>query len=195
MAAAERGTSQAKGVMTMSTWRTDIWEEAQPACPTELYDAVKRLKEEHRTLKQELARLQERAEEAALAAEEGEFVPWRVFSAALGRFLAQLQAHASWEERSLYPFLRSYFDLGSGPTITPSFWSLERDYRLALDHMHAVAAKTAESPHRPSREQVCEAKELWMQACQLMASHFELEERYVYPLTDRVLTDIDYWFS
>lgn len=179
----------------MSTWRTDTWEEAEPACPTELYDAVKRLKEEHRALKLELARLQERAAEAAHAAEEGEFAPWRDWSAALGRFLVRLQAHSSWEERSLYPFLRSYFALGSEPTITPSFWSLERDYRLALDHMRAVAAKTVESPYRPSREQVREAKELWIQACQLMASHFELEERYVYPMTDRVLTDIDYWFS
>ncbi|ALS28122.1 hypothetical protein IJ21_27260 [Paenibacillus sp. 32O-W] len=175
--------------------KTEEWPDAAPARMTELYDAVECLKEGHRELKRELRELEERAIEAAHAFAEGELQRLRELRPATRRFLLRLQSHRDWEEEVLHPFLRRYFNLDNKPTLLPSFWKLEKEYELAVSSMHAFTNMLDDLYDSADWTEIRQTTYQLIRSCHLIGKYFQAEERFVHPLAEQALTDIDYFYS
>ncbi|MDQ1909927.1 hemerythrin domain-containing protein [Paenibacillus sp. GD4] len=174
------------------------WKEplSEPAHPTELYHAIKQLIEEHEQLKLLIQALEEKARQAALSRDtEEQLKALRDLKADTVQFMSQMNRHSSWEEQVLYPFLHEYFDLSMGPSMVPSFWVLEKDHDLAEAYMDSFIDAVEDLASPGDRRQLQSVAEHLLQACRILSGHLAMEEQLVYPLSDQVLTDVDYFFS
>ncbi|MCS7460256.1 hemerythrin domain-containing protein [Paenibacillus doosanensis] len=171
-------------------------EEYTSAHVTELSELVDRLKREHGEL---LQVLRDMAEQSVLAERErdpvkarGTLLHLRLWAMA---FQEELERHSHWEEKELYPFLNLYFHKYKRPSVVPSLWMLEKEHERAMDHMNsffrAVHALKSDSDALPVKR----AAAYLTQACRILTDHLEKEEQIIFPLTDQVLTDVDFLFS
>jgi regulator of cell morphogenesis and NO signaling len=169
---------------------------AEPAHPTELSHAFDRLKEEHEVLKVSITSLEEQA--SSINSSQDPAAQLELLRKLRGetlQLMSSMKTHSEWEERILFPFLHEYFDLSIGPTMVPSFWVLEKDHDLAEAYMESFvdAVETLAYPGEPN--QLIGVAEHLTQACHILKGHLEMEEQLVYPLSEQVLTDVDYFFS
>ncbi|CAG7625862.1 hemerythrin domain-containing protein [Paenibacillus allorhizosphaerae] len=167
----------------------------EPAHPTELYHALVRLKEEHEALKQAIFQLEEQAK-TVIRSCDAEMRVRTLRSLVQETFLlnTKLEEHSIWEEQILYPFLNDYFHKSAGPSIIPSFWVLEKDHELAKAYLDAFT-DLAEALVSSDDDKIVGTAEHLTQACHILKGHLHMEEELVYPLTEQILTDMDYFFS
>jgi|GEM_PF-662820 len=168
--------------------------------PDELSLAEARLRQEHRRLRQQLRSVETAAKEAMLT--EDPATGKRLIEQLQGlldQFVAELEEHTAWERTELFPLLLVYYHHDTGPTIRPSFWVLEKEYQLGLSFIQsfreAIGPAASGCCDRSSRKCAAEAAAHLVQACLIFNDHFTMEEELVLPLTEKVLTDLEYFFS
>ncbi|MGG1517840.1 hemerythrin domain-containing protein [Paenibacillus oryzisoli] len=166
------------------------------ANPAELVFATDRLRVEHDWLRLQLKTLEAKAKEAKqLHAAASGVTALRELLEQASVLEEELDRHAGWEERELFPFLLAYHHRYAVPSIVPSFWVLEKDYQLALLFLQSFREAAAKAISPFAKPLLEEAVANLIQACLILNDHLTMEEQLVYPITEQVLTDLDYFFS
>ncbi|OXM84013.1 hemerythrin domain-containing protein [Paenibacillus rigui] len=163
---------------------------------TELAVVLDRLKQEHSELMQVLTEMEEQAVQAELETDKhralGSLLHLRLWTLA---FKEELDRHSEWEEKELFPFLNAYFRHSAFPTVMASFLSLEKDHELAMNYMQSFLRSVHALKSDSDAMRMKQAAALLTHACRILRSHLEKEEQLVFPMTEKVLTDIDSLFS
>ncbi|MCD1261014.1 hemerythrin domain-containing protein [Paenibacillus athensensis] len=166
------------------------------AHPTAFLTMVDRLKVEHAVLQQQLKEIRQLAGEL-YAAQDCASGPCRLIELQDRVLLIteDLDRHSKWEEEELFPVLQLYFNRKLLPSITPSIWVMEKDHELArlfvqsfIDGVNGMAEPIEEGFMKEMAAQL-------IQACLILSEHFTLEEELVFPMTDQLLKDLDYFYS
>ncbi|WP_313999500.1 hemerythrin domain-containing protein [uncultured Paenibacillus sp.] len=166
------------------------------ARPTDFMYAVGRLKEEHDRLNEQVKVLYTDALEAGRETDADTAL--RLLGGLRERtvaFALQLEAHSEWEEREMFPLVSDYFHKRTVPSITPSFWVMEKDHELALLFIGTFMELTEDNVPAARIDLIRQAASNMVQACLILQEHFRLEEELIFPLADEMLTDIDYFYS
>ncbi|MFD0698192.1 hemerythrin domain-containing protein [Paenibacillus sp. GCM10027628] len=164
--------------------------------PSELVFATDRLREEHDRLRQQLKVLETSAKEIGHLNDPAKGIKvLQSLRRQASEFVEALERHAEWEDQELFPFLLEYFHRQVAPSITPSFWVLEKDHQLALLFIQTFHDAVIDLTPLVVKKQLVEASAHLIQACLILKDHFAMEEQLVFPLTEKVLTDLEYFFS
>ncbi|MCS7460946.1 hemerythrin domain-containing protein [Paenibacillus doosanensis] len=163
---------------------------------TELSEALERLKREHDDLLRALNGLYAKARLAERETDPKRALPL-LLQLRLGvtAFLEELERHSEWEEHELYPFLNDYFHRKHAPSIVPSLWMLEKDHELATDNLNSYLKAVRVIESNPDAMLPSQAAGYLIHACRILQEHLRQEEQLVFPMTEQVLTDMDYLFS
>ncbi|WP_168120639.1 hemerythrin domain-containing protein [Paenibacillus sp. HB172176] len=165
-----------------------------------------RLKEEHELLKLKVDALCELSMQASSSANSKNVIAvLNQLQRGAAELMLNLKTHTQWENEELFPILSQYFKRKIEPTMMPSMWMLEKDFELALQFFsafmedckairHALLLDLENDGVIAAEQMKSTANEL-TQGCLILTGHFQLEEEVIYPLTDEILTDIDYLFS
>jgi regulator of cell morphogenesis and NO signaling len=164
--------------------------------PAGLTFATERLKEEHEDLRATLKILETNAKEVILLEDSTRGLQaLQELRKQTQQFMEKLEQHSDWEEQELFPFLQQYFHRQPAPSIMPSFWVLEKDHQLGISFIESFNEAVIEVSPIVVKKQLAEAASNLLQACLILNDHFTMEEQLIYPLTEKVLTDLDYFFS
>jgi iron-sulfur cluster repair protein YtfE (RIC family) len=166
------------------------------AHPASFLSMVERLKEEHEAMQDQLKEIRTMAGEVYTLEDctEGMCKLVRLQDRILV-LIEDLDRHSEWEERELFPILQSYVNRYMKPSITPSIWVMEKDHDLAKQFVQSYIDGVNGMKAPIDRGFLKEMTSQLIQACLLLLEHFTLEEELVFPLTDQLLTDIDFLFS
>ncbi|SDC17815.1 Hemerythrin HHE cation binding domain-containing protein [Paenibacillus sp. UNCCL117] len=168
----------------------------QSARPTQFMEAIERLKEEHNELRARLSDIRGQGERVSrLRSSREAEVKLKELRDSVGLLMESLDAHASWEERELFPMLTRYFNKMQGPSIMPSIWVMEKDHELAHMFVQSFYEAVDGCVEESENIHVKTAASHLIQACMILSEHLNLEEEVVYPMADQILTDIDSLFS
>lgn len=164
--------------------------------PAVLSFATDRLKEEHQHLRNQLKTLESHAKEVILTDDMDKGMQLiKQLSSDLTPFMCELEQHFEWEKADLFPFLVSYFNREPVPTIRPSLWVLEKDLQLSVSFIHSFNEAVHAFNPVAVKKQLAEAAAHLVQACLLLNDHFTMEEQVIFPLTEKVLMDLESFFS
>ncbi|GFN33520.1 hemerythrin domain-containing protein [Paenibacillus xylaniclasticus] len=168
--------------------------------PDELSLAEAKLRLDHEQLRKQLRMVEMYAKEAMRMEDPANSrVLAEQLHGLLDQFVADLERHTQWEQEVLFPLLLTYYHHDLSPTIRPSFWVLEKEYQLGLSFIQSFREELcpiAECPcDRSGRTCAPEAAANLVQACLIFHNHFTMEEEIILPLTEKVLTDLEYFFS
>ncbi|MFH5185251.1 hemerythrin domain-containing protein [Paenibacillus sp. TAB 01] len=162
----------------------------------ELAYATDRLKEEHEQLRNRLRVLETSAKEVMLLNDVAKSLQMiQKLRNETAQFELELERHSEWEEQRLFPFLLNYFHIQQAPTIRPSFWVLEKDHQLGVSFIQSFHETMIDTAPLGVKKQLTEAASALLQACLILNDHFAMEEQLILPLTEKVLTDLEYFFS
>ncbi|WP_281883605.1 hemerythrin domain-containing protein [Paenibacillus sp. YYML68] len=162
---------------------------------TGLFAAVQRLQNEHAYILELLEEMEVQAVQIGKASTTAQ--DWsrlqhlRLWTIGV---MQELEAHAKWEDGVLLPFLVSYFHLQESPSLAPSLWMMEKEHELAVEYVECFMREFHKLRPASSRERMWKTASLLLQACYILKSHIEKEEKLVFPLVEQVLTDVDYLF-
>ncbi|NOV01993.1 hemerythrin domain-containing protein [Paenibacillus planticolens] len=163
--------------------------------PDELAYATDRLRAEHEELREKLRELETGAKEVIVS---DDLVKSKQLVQELRdqtqQFVEMLERHSEWEERELFPFLLTYFDRHSAPSILPSFWVLEKDHQLGLSFIESFQEAVGKVTPLVPKKQLAEITAHLVQACLILNDHFTMEEQVVFPITEQVMTDLELFF-
>lgn len=163
---------------------------------TEVAYAADRLKEEHEQLRSRLRILETNAKEVMLLNDMAKGLQLlQALKDQTVQFEKELERHSEWEEQRLFPFLMTYFHSQLTPTIRPSFWVLEKDHQLGVSFIQSFHETRIDAASLGVKKQLTEAASALLQACLILNDHFAMEEQLILPLTEKVLTDLEYFFS
>ncbi|MGO4547982.1 hemerythrin domain-containing protein [Paenibacillus sp. 2TAB23] len=164
--------------------------------PAMLSFATDRLKEEHEHLRNQLKIFESHAKEVILIddTEKGLQILQQLRSGLLP-FMYDLEQHVEWEKQDLFPFLMSYFNREPVPTIRPSLWVLEKDHQLSVSFIHSFDEAVTAIESTAVKKELAEAAAHLVQACLLLNDHFTMEEQIILPLTEKILMDLESFFS
>ncbi|WP_138755560.1 hemerythrin domain-containing protein [Paenibacillus sinopodophylli] len=164
--------------------------------PAMISFATDRLKEEHQHLRNQLKMFESHAKEVILIddTEKGLQILQQL-KGELPLFMDDLEQHFAWEKQDLFPFLMSYFNREPVPTIRPSLWVLEKDHQLSVSFIHSFDEAVIDSQSTAVKKQLSEAAAHLVQACLLLNDHFTMEEQVIFPLTEKILLDLESFFS
>lgn len=176
------------------------------ARPSAFMQLAIRLQAEHEQLKASCVALCELSARAASSAGDyGAVQMLKELRANAEELLRDLASHSKWEDDQLFPVISRFYDQKTEPTILPSLWVLEKDHELALQFFESsldmipalMDMFTSNSEIRTHKmiEKLKECCDQLTQGCLLLNGHFQMEEELVYPLTEQILTDMDYLFS
>lgn len=164
--------------------------------PDDLAFATDRLRVEHEELREKLRTIETSAKEVILSDDSVKGMQLvqdlRIQTA---QFVEELERHSEWEEQELFPFLLTYFHRQSTPSIMPSFWVLEKDHQLGMSFIQSFQEAIIEVTPLVVKKRLTEAASNLVQACLILNDHFTMEEQLVFPLTEKVLTDLESFFS
>lgn len=164
--------------------------------PEQVTLMVQRLKEEHEALKGKVTVLYSKAREFNENLDVG--MAWILLLPLWEEVQAlqqELDEHAKWEERELFPTLTQYFNLHTRPTIMPSFWVMEKEHELAMQFIQPFIdvlkeISYEENPAIPYDLQTLAQIKLaavdLFQACLILQEHFKIEEDLIYPLANEL---------
>ncbi|WP_248925929.1 hemerythrin domain-containing protein [Paenibacillus hamazuiensis] len=163
---------------------------------TELSLSLDRLKQEHDELMQVLVELENKAKQVEQEDDTDTAIRLllhlRLWTHA---FKEELERHSNWEEKELFPFLNRYFRRQSAPSIIASFWTMEKDHELAADYLQSFLRAVHMARRDTEIERLHQTALYLIHACRILKEHLEKEERLIFPMTEEVLTDMDYLFS
>ncbi|WP_179136156.1 hemerythrin domain-containing protein [Paenibacillus sp. 32352] len=163
---------------------------------TELSEALDRLKREHDDLLHGLNELYAQARQVEREADHERTLPLLLqLRLRVQAFSEELERHSEWEEHELYPFLNDYFHRKHVPSIVPSLWMLEKDHELASDNLNAFLKAVHVIENNPEAMLPSQATAYLIHACRMLQEHLRQEEQIVFPMTEQILTDMDYLFS
>ncbi len=166
------------------------------ANPDVLLNATDQLKQEHLQLRIQLKGLEASAKEAILNNDIAEGAArLRHLNSHAARFIQELQHHANWEEDVFFPFLLAYFHEASLSSIKPSFEDLEKDHQLGVSFIYSYNEAVNQLSAFVDKKQLAEAASHLIQACLILNDHFTMEEQLIFTLTEKVLVDLDQFFS
>jgi iron-sulfur cluster repair protein YtfE (RIC family) len=164
--------------------------------PTSILSMVDRLKKEHVAMQDQLKEIRTMAGEVYMLEDCTEGMCKLVsLQDRILVLIEDLDRHSEWEERELFPILQNYFNQYMMPSITPSIRVMEKDHDLAKQFVQSYMDGVNGMKAPIDRGFLKEMTSQLIQACVLLLEHFKLEEELVFPLTDQLLTDIDYLFS
>ena len=150
-----------------------------------LISMVERLKEEHLVLNETVSVLYSKAVEYT---ENHNILKWRLIPHLRHEVLAlmrELDDHAEWEEKELFPTLMTYTNLHNGPSIIPSIWVLEKEHDLAKQFIQPflnICVKIFFEENAAIlldlqiQAQINSAVTDLRQACIILQEHFRMEE-------------------
>ncbi|NOU91766.1 hemerythrin [Paenibacillus sp. LMG 31456] len=170
--------------------------ESGTAHSTELSAALDRLTQEHGELMQVLLDMESQARQLEQETDMSKALPsllhLRLWVKA---FMQELERHSEWEKKELFPFLNNYFHQELSPSMIPSFWALEKDHELAEEYIQYFLRAVHEVKQESELGQLHQALAYLIHACRILKEHLAKEEQLVFPMTEQVLTDLDYLFS
>ncbi|MNH95465.1 hypothetical protein D3C73_481130 [compost metagenome] len=166
------------------------------AHPTELALAMDRLQNEHDLFRDRLKVLEVQAKQVNMLDDIDKGIQVLTYLRQQTiQLVDELDVHADWEQKQLFPFLDHYFHHQHLPSILPSFWVLEKDHELAQSFIQSFMEAVDRLQVKPIKEGIIEAAANLIQACLILNDHITMEEHLVFPLTEQVLTDLDHFFS
>ncbi|KRE57808.1 hemerythrin domain-containing protein [Paenibacillus sp. Soil750] len=164
--------------------------------PVELEYATDRLVAEHEELRSRLKMIEAGAKEVILVDDPVRGVELvQDLRKQTSLFVKVLERHSEWEEHDLFPFLSGYFHRESVPSILPSFWVLEKDHELGMSFIESFQEMSKVVRPTAGQKQLAEAAGHLVQACLILNDHLTMEEQLVFPLAEKVLTDLESFFS
>lgn len=110
-------------------------------------------------------------------------------------FVNALERHSAWEKKDLFPFLSGYLQRDAVPSILPYFRVLEKDQELGMSFIQSFQEMSKEILPLTGKKQLSEAAGHLVQACLILNDHLTMEEQLVFPLAEKVLTDLESFFS
>lgn len=102
-------------------------------------------------------------------------------------FLGLLDRHAGRAGEALFPTVTMYAEAGD-----PIMEIWDEDHRLAVQYMYGFLEELKKSVapiYRPRAKRIIS---FLMDAHKLLQEHFKAEERYIYPVAEEIIADIDY---
>lgn len=170
--------------------------EAVPAHPTEFHDIVERSKAERKELFDFLTRIEVKAHEiSGIYKREIQLQLLRDLLKENNPLSKRLNTYVIRQRKTVYPFLIQYFNLCASPSIHLSFWKLERDLGLAENYMESFTDAIDFLSFKADAKQLTGILGHLSQACQLMREYLREDDILVTPLSEEVLTDMDYFYS
>ncbi|KQX48501.1 MULTISPECIES: hemerythrin domain-containing protein [unclassified Paenibacillus] len=164
--------------------------------PDVLAFATDRLRVEHEELREKLRTIETSAKEVILLDDPVKGMQLvQDLRNLTAQFVEKLERHSEWEEQELFPFLLTYFHRQSTPSIMPSFWVLEKDHQLGMSFIQSFQEAIIEVTPLVVKKRLAEAASNLVQACLILNDHFTMEEQLIFPLTEKVLTDLESFFS
>lgn len=164
--------------------------------PDELAFATDRLREEHEELREKLRMLETSAKELMVLEDSVKGIQLvQELRIQTDQFVEELDRHSDWEEQELFPFLLTYFHRQPAPSMMPSFWVLEKDHQLGMSFIQSFQEAVIDVTPLVVKKQLAEAATHLLQACLILNDHITMEEQLVFPLTEKVLTDLESFFS
>ncbi|MEC0228484.1 hemerythrin domain-containing protein [Paenibacillus alba] len=164
--------------------------------PAELAYATDRLKDEHEALREKLRMIEHSAKELILIDDLAKGIQLvHALKELTDQFMDELEQHAEWEEKELFPFLFTYFDRQPQPSMMPSFWVLEKDHQLGLSFIQSFQEAILDAASFVVKKQLADTAAHLVQACLILNDHITMEEQLIFPLTENVLTDLESFFS
>lgn len=166
------------------------------ARPTGFMYAVERLQEEREQLMNEMKSIYIEALEVGRNADSDnirqllEHLRNRTLA-----FVSDLEKYLEWEDEDLFPLVDDYFHKQPGPSITPSYWGLEKDREMAMLFIQSFMDLKLDGAEEDRQTPIKHATSHLAQACLIMQEYFRLEAELLFPLADEILTDIDYFYS
>ncbi|TXK76606.1 hemerythrin domain-containing protein [Paenibacillus sp. N3.4] len=180
----------------MATHATGYTSGIASSNPVELAFATDRLKEEHKELREKLRLLETSAKELILLDDSGKGIQLvQELRLLTDQFMIELERHSEWEDQELFPFLLTYFDRQPAPSMMPSFWVLEKDHQLGISFIQSFQEAIIDVTPLVVKKRLADAAAHLVQACLILNDHFTMEEQLIFPLTEKVLTDLEYFFS
>ena len=170
--------------------------EAVPAHPTEFYDIVERSKAERKELIDFLTQIEEKAHGiSGISNRDILLQSLRDLLKENNPLSKRLNTYVSRQRKAVYPFLIQYFNLSTGPSIHHSFWKLERDLGLVENYMESFTDTIDFLSFKADAKQITGILRHLTQACQLMKQYLRVDDILITPLSEEVLTDMDYFYS
>lgn len=166
------------------------------ARPTGFMYAVERLQEEREGLMNEMKSIYiEALEVGRNAGCDNVFHLLADLRARTEAFVSNLDKYLEWEDEDLFPLVDDYFHKRPGPSITPSYWGLEKDREMGMLFIQSFLDLKVKEHNEESHTKIKHATSHMAQACLIMQEYFRLEAELLFPLADEILTDIDYFYS
>ncbi|KRF44136.1 hemerythrin domain-containing protein [Paenibacillus sp. Soil787] len=164
--------------------------------PEELAFATDRLRVEHEELREIVRMLETSAKELILLDDSVKGIQLvQELRKQTDQFVNELERHAEWEDQELFPFLLTYFHRQSAPSMMPSFWVLEKDHQLGMSFIQSFQEAVIEITPLVVKKRLAETAAHLLQACLILNDHFTMEEQLIFPLMEKVLTDLESFFS
>lgn len=170
--------------------------EAVPAHPTELYEILESSKEERRELTLLLISIESKSRTIFDEPDTScQLQLLRQFREEVLPFSAKLSRYMVRQDRIVYPFLNQYFNMSADPLKLLTFWRLVKDQELAEEYLEFFTDAIDVLTYPTDNAEICLLFAHFLQACELMKGFLQEEEQLVTPLTEEIVTDIDYLFS
>lgn len=164
----------------------------QSSHPTiEFIAAADRLSEDHIELKAKLLNLYKRMKQIVYGIDS---LDWddelNQLKSSVVLFMRDLDDHSRWEEANVFPMVALYMTTDKGVLSM-----MEEDHELAKQYLQAFLSGLEQLETPVSKQDARHAVAYLLEAYEILSEHFTMEEELIVPLTDRILTDIDYIFS
>ncbi|WNR44222.1 hemerythrin domain-containing protein [Paenibacillus roseipurpureus] len=172
---------------------TDLGYSIDEATASQVGRLLKRLKDEHGTLKSELDHIQEQTGHMAdLPGTEASKKLLQDIRQEMEGLLEKLEAYEQWEEDEVFPILYKYTAQGPDPAFLTSAWVLEEDHKQVERFVRSFIAYANECDQGANSKvnvniQLKKAISLLRMACAVMAEQLLTEEEMVFPLADEIL--------
>lgn len=158
---------------------------------TELGELFEQLTVEHEQLKKQLQTLYIRAR--AVGANH-RVHNWHAALTSLrkevDRFLKSLDEHSEWEEEIIFPLVC----LHSGKSIS-IFYVIEQEHEIAKQYIEDFLAEMDIVQDHIGSVQAHELAACLLQALYILNEHFRKEEELIIPFTEKMLVDMEQFFS
>jgi len=146
--------------------------------------AVQRLEEEHVMLDEALTEVYGMAKSVGLT---GDSVDWaavlRHLRDKVAAFQKDLEAHAKWEEETMFPMAAWYF--GDDPDVLEQFTKMDQEHAIAEQYIDAYIVGTERITQAVHWQEAKELASYLLQAHAVLTHHFRQEEEMIEALADR----------
>ena len=156
--------------------------------PSDMVEAVRRLRDEHSDLRQTIERIEAAAARAdRMAAVSAAANEISGVKQPLVAFMHALERHAAWEEENLIPLIEEHMPRSHESAVRDSIWVMEKDHQMATVYLRVFLERLNEFGDRPNAGVVADAVRCLLQGCVLLKEHFRIEEQTIFQAVEQLV--------